>query len=177
MACLFFTKTKLVFKLINCIFELMIKKTYDIKYAIERLKHYCVLQDKCHWDIKQKMQKWNLTQVSQDHILELLIKEKYIDEERYTRSFCRGKFKIKKWGKQKIVNELKKKHISDIYINKGLQEINETEYQKTLEYQYQKKHKSIKTRNRFIKKKKIATYLINKGYESNLVWDKLRELE
>ena len=153
------------------------KRVYDIKIAIERLRNYCALQDKCQWDVIQKMQEWGLLKISQDHILELLIKEKYVDEERYSRSFCRGKFRIKKWGKIKITNELKKKYISEVCITKGLEEIIDSEYQEELDKQYHKKNATLKEKNLFIKKKKIAVYLISKGYESNLVWDKLRELK
>jgi len=153
------------------------KRVYDINIAIERLKNYCALQDKCQWDVIQKMQEWGLLEVSKNHILELLIQEKYVDEERYSRSFCRGKFRIKKWGKIKISNELKKKCISEVCITKGLEEINDFEYQEELNKQYHKKKSVIKEKNYFIKKKKIATYLINRGYENNLVWDKLRELK
>tara|TARA_B110000196_G_scaffold95740_1_gene82906 strand:+ start:43 stop:516 length:474 start_codon:yes stop_codon:yes gene_type:complete len=153
------------------------KRVYDINIAIERLKNYCALQDKCQWDVIQKMQEWGLLEVSKNHILELLIQEKYVDEERYSRSFCRGKFRIKKWGKVKISNELKKKYISEVCITKGLEEINDFEYQEELNKQYHKKKSVIKEKNYFIKKKKIATYLINRGYENNLVWDKLRELK
>ena len=154
----------------------MTKKNYDIINTIERLKKYCVLQDKCKWDVSQKMQIWKLNKKTQQHILELLIKEKYIDEERYAKTFCRGKFKIKKWGRLKIINELKRKYISVEYINIGITEINKNEYLETLESLYQKKNKSIRIINTYIKNKKIATYLINKGYESNLVWNKIKKL-
>ena len=150
------------------------KRIYNIKLIIKRLKDYCALQDKCQWDIEQKMEKWNLPKISQDYILKVLIQEQYIDEARYSKTFCRGKFKIKKWGKIKIANELKRKKISALYIAKALTEISDLEYTQELEKQYQKKIATIKEKNHFIKKKKIATYLISKGYENNLVWDKVR---
>ena len=153
------------------------KRVYDINIAIERLKNYCALQDKCQWDVIQKMHEWSLLEVSQNHILEILIQEQYVDEERYSRSFCRGKFRIKKWGKIKIRNELKKKYISEVCITKGLQEISDSEYQKGLDTQYHKQKDATKEKNYFVKKKKIATYLISKGYESNLVWNKIRGLK
>lgn len=149
------------------------KRVYNIEIAIERLKNYCSLEDKCQWDVKQKMKEWGLPKISQDQIMELLINQKYIDEERYSKSFCRGKFKIKKWGKIKITNELQKKNISELYIAKGLEEINDAEYHKELDKQYQKKKDAINEKNNFIKNKKIATFLITKGYESNLVWNKI----
>jgi regulatory protein len=153
------------------------KRVYDIKIAVERLRNYCALQDKCQWDVIKKMQEWGLLKISQNHILEMLIQEQYVDEERYSRSFCRGKFNIKKWGKIKITNELKKKKISAVCISKGLEEINDLEYQNELDNQFHKKKCSINEKNYFIKKKKLATYLINKGYESDLVWNKISELK
>ena len=151
------------------------KRAYNVEIAIERLRNYCASEDKCKWDIIKKMRAWGLLKISQDHIIELLIQEKYIDEERYSRSFCRGKFKIKKWGKIKITNELIKKKISERCINKGLEEIEETEYLQELHKQYQKKKALLKESNLFIKNKKIATFLITKGYERNLVWNKISE--
>ena len=153
------------------------KKVYDIKIAIQKLKNYCALQEKSEWDVIQKMKDWGLIKSSQDHILKLLILEKYIDNERYCKSFCSGKFKIKKWGKIKIQNELIKKNISEFYIKKGLEEIDELDYLKELKNLFDKKKKSIIEKNHFIKNKKIAFYLINKGYERNLVWDKIKESE
>ena len=153
------------------------KRVYDIKVATDRLKDYCAIQDRCQLEVIKKMKDWGLLKITQEYILAILIQERYVDEERYSKSFCRGKFKIKKWGKRKIINELKKKHISENCILNGLKEIDEVQYLKELESLYQKKRNNIHEKNHFIKKKKIATYLINKGYESNLVWDKVRELK
>ena len=151
------------------------KRVYDIKIAIERLKNYCALQDRCQWDVTQKMKEWGLLEMTQNHILEILIQEKYVDEERFTQSFCRGKFLIKKWGKVKITNELKKKKISDICIKKGLEEIDLTEYDLLLENLLTKKNDTLKDKNHFTRKSKLARFLIQRGFEGNLVWDKIRE--
>jgi regulatory protein len=151
------------------------KRVYDIKIAIERLKNYCALQDRCQWDVTQKMKEWGLLEMTQNHILEILIQEKYVDEERFTQSFCRGKFLIKKWGKVKITNELKKKKISDICIKKGLEEIDLTEYDLLLENLLTKKNDTLRDKNHFTRKSKLARFLIQRGFEGNLVWDKIRE--
>ena len=152
------------------------KRVYDIKIAIERLKNYCALQDRCQLDVTQKMKEWGLLEMTQNHILEILIQEKYVDEERFTQSFCRGKFLIKKWGKLKITNELKKKKISDICIKKGLEEIDLTEYDLLLENLLSKKNDTLRDKNHFTRKSKLARFLIQRGFERNLVWDKIREL-
>ena len=152
------------------------KRVYDINIAIERIKNYCALQDRCQWDVIQKLREWGLQQATKDHILEILITDKFIDEERFSISFCRGKFRIKNWGKRKIVNELKRKQISSICINTGLKEIDEKEYDLVLEKLFYQKERSIKDKNQFIRKTKIANFLIQRGFENNLVWDKIREL-
>ena len=152
------------------------KRVYDITIAIERLKNYCALQDRCQWDVTQKMKEWGLLEMTQNHILEILIQEKYVDEERFAQSFCRGKFLIKKWGKVKITNELKKKKISDICIKKGLEEIDLTEYDLLLENLLTKKNDTLRDKNHFTRKSKLARFLIQRGFEGNLVWDKIREL-
>jgi len=152
------------------------KRVYDIKIAIERLKNYCALQDRCQWNVTQKMKEWGLLEMTQNHILEILIQEKYVDEERFAQSFCRGKFLIKKWGKVKITNELKKKKISDICIKKGLEEIDLTEYDLLLENLLTKKNDTLRDKNHFTRKSKLARFLIQRGFEGNLVWDKIREL-
>ena len=152
------------------------KRVYDINIAIERIKNYCALQDRCQWDVLQKLREWGLQQATKDHILEILITNKFIDEERFSTSFCRGKFSIKNWGKRKIINELKRKQISSICINTGLKEIDEKEYDLVLEKLFYQKEGSIKDKNQFIRKTKIANFLIQRGFENNLVWDKIREL-
>ena len=151
------------------------KEKNNITIIIERLRNYCALQDKCQWDVIHKMKEWGLFKVNQKNILELLIQKKYIDEERYSRSFCRGKFRIKKWGKMKITNELRKKNISNICIIKGLEEINDFEYHTELNKLYKQKKAILKEKDTFIRNKKIAAYLINKGFENNLVWNKIKD--
>lgn len=153
------------------------KINYDVNILTVQLKNYCALQEKCCFDIIHKMQKLGISKSDERNVLEILIKENYIDEARYSKSFARGKFKIKKWGKRKIINELKQKKISQINITNCLDEISDVEYSEELDRQLHKKKETIKKTDYFTKKKKIAYYLINKGYESNLVWDKLRELK
>ena len=153
------------------------KSNYDIKILIEQLKNYCAIQERCSTDILTKMKSWRITNKNQNKILEILIQEDFINDKRYSKSFCRGKFRIKKWGKIKIVNELKRKNINPTTIISSLNEISDMDYSKELDTQFNKKKQSITTLNYYEKKKKIANYLIGKGYESNLVWEKLRELK
>lgn len=153
------------------------KSKYDIKILIEQLKNYCAIQERCSSDIVTKMKTWRITNENQNKILDILIQEDFINDKRYSKSFCRGKFRIKKWGKVKITNELKRKNINPSTITSSLNEIKDVDYNTELDTQFNKKKQSIKSSNYYDKKKKIANYLIGKGYESNLVWEKLRELK
>ena len=152
------------------------KRVYDLNIALDRIKSYCALQDRCQWDVLQKLNEWGLKQVTKDHILEILITDNFVDEARFSTSFCRGKFKIKNWGKRKITNALKRKNISTICINIGLQEIGDNEYNQVLENLFYQKKNTLKDKNHFTQKKKIASFLIQRGFESNLVWDKIKDL-
>ena len=152
------------------------KRVYDLSIALDRIKSYCALQDRCQWDILQKLNEWGLQQATKDHILEILITDEFVDEARFATSFCRGKFKIKNWGKRKITNALKRKNISTICINIGLQEIDDNEYNQVLEKLFYQKKDTLKDKNHFTRKTKIASFLIQRGFESNLVWDKIKDL-
>ena len=147
------------------------KKVYTVKEAIERIQSYCAIQDRCQWDVERKMKEWGISDEIIKNILTDLILEKFVDEQRFSESFCRGKFRIKKWGKVKIENELKIKNISNSCINKGLLQIEKKEYIKVLKDLYLKKRESLKDTNQFIRKGKIAKHLQQKGFESKLVWE------
>ena len=144
--------------------------SYTIKEATERIQSYCAVQERCQWDIKIKMKKWNISEKMTENILTKLILEGFINEERFAASFCRGKFKTKKWGKNKIINELKLRKISENFIEKGLLQIDNEEYLNVLKNLYIKKNKSLKDTNQFIRKGKISKHLQQKGFESELIW-------
>lgn len=146
-------------------------KAYNIKEATERIQSFCALQDRCQWEAEKKMREWGVEEDIIEHILTDLILEKFIDEQRFAESFCRGKFRIKRWGKVKIKNELRLRKISVSCINKGLEQIEEEEYYSTLKELYEKKKNSLKDKNQFIRKGKIAKHLQQKGFESNLIWE------
>lgn len=146
-------------------------KQYNVREVIERIQSFCAIQDRSQFEVKNKMKSWGVEEYIIDNILSDLITEKFIDEHRFAKSFCRGKFRIKKWGKIKIKNELKKRKISDSCINKGLKQIDEKEYCLLLSELFKKKKNSIKEKNKFIRNGKIAKYLQQKGFENNLIWE------
>ncbi len=154
----------------------MKSKIYDLKEVKSRIRFYCAKEDRCQQQVIDKLLDFGLNKVVSQEILLELIHEKYVDEERYARSFCSGKFKIKKWGRRKIIFELKKKRVSEVCIQKGLEEIDEAAYLYTLQQLLEKKKNLTKDTNQFILKKKMVDYVVRKGYESDLVWEAVDKL-
>ena len=146
-------------------------KVYTVKEATERIQSYCAIQDRCQWEVEKKNERMGISDEIIENILTDLILDKFVDEQRFSESFCRGKFRIKRWGKVKIKNELKIKKISKNCIDKGLLQIEKKEYMKVLKDLYLKKRDSLKDTNQFIRKGKIAKHLQQKGFESKLIWE------
>jgi len=111
-----------------------------------------------------------------DSIIVSLIRHDFLNESRFARIFAQGKFRIKKWGRIRIVRELKKREISKYNIDSALKEISEEDYQNAFHELAIKKLTQIKERNHFKKKKKLADYLLYRGWESHLVYDKVNML-
>ena len=143
----------------------------DDKEANNSIEKYCIIQERCIFDIKIKLQEWKIPSEKIDQIIEKLINNDFINESRYAETFCRGKFNIKKWGRIKIIYELKKKNISQENINNGIKIIDENKYKKVLESLYIRKIKSIKIKDKFTKKVKISKFLQQKGFETNMIWE------
>ncbi|WP_372746060.1 regulatory protein RecX [Lutibacter sp.] len=145
-------------------------KIYTVDEATILLENYCAYQERCHKEIEQKLYDLKLIPEAKEKILLHLMQHNFLNEERFAKAFVRGKFSIKKWGKQRIINELKFRNISSYNINTALKEIDENQYLKTLEELAEKKAPLIKESNPFKKTSKLANYLISKGYESDLVF-------
>ncbi len=140
------------------------------------MERYCAYQERCHKDVSEKLKGMRMIPQAIDQIMAHLIQENYLNEERFAKSFARGKFNIKKWGRNRIVNELKQRQISTFNIKSALKEINEEDYHNTLNELALKRLAQIHESNPQKRKKKLADYLLYRGWESNLVYEKLKEL-
>jgi regulatory protein len=136
---------------------------------LEKARKYCAYEERCQQQVRDKLYDWELHQKEVEQIISQLISEGFINEERFARTFARGKFRIKKWGRVKIKYELKKHRITDYCIKSGLQEIDEKEYIKTLQDSAEKKSRLIKEKHPLKKKYKLMTFLVGKGFENDLV--------
>ncbi|SKB31794.1 regulatory protein RecX [Maribacter arcticus] len=151
-------------------------KGYTIREATKKIESYCAYQDRCHKEVNGKLKEMGMIPLAIDTIIGQLIEDRFLNEERFAKSFARGKFNIKKWGKNRIVNELKFRNISKYNITTALKEIDPQEYLNTLDTLAIKRLGQISESNIQKRRKKLADYLLYRGWESHLVYEKLQEL-
>lgn len=145
--------------------------------ARKKLEHFCAYQDRCHAEVVDKLRSFGLENRYVDEIVVYLIGQNFLNEERFAKSFARGKHRIKHWGKVRIVNELKSRGISEYNINTALKEIDPEEYLTNFDLTAQRCWESVRDTNPLRKKKKCFDFLFRKGYENQLIYDKLERLD
>lgn len=141
-----------------------------------KVMKYCAYQERSQKEVRNKLYTLGLYGDEVEEMIAELITANYINEERFTKSYIGGKFRMKKWGRRKILKGLEQYDISTYCINKGLEEIDEEGYRSVLFELINKKNNSIIEENLFVKRNKIAKYLIEKGFESELVWNGIKEI-
>jgi regulatory protein len=138
--------------------------------AIQKLKYYCSYQERCHSEVLSKLYDLGVYKNEHDEIISTLIQENYLNEERFAIQFAGGKFRMKQWGKTKIKYELKGKQISEYCIKKALATIPTADYLQTAQKLFDLKNSTLKSeKNFFTKKRKLQDYLMQKGYEINII--------
>src|SRR3954468_24055784 len=147
----------------------MQKKYLTKEQAIQKLKQYCAYQERSHSEVEQKLWDLGVHRSEHDEILSVLIEENYLNEERFAKAFVGGKFRMKDWGRKKIYYALKEKKVSEYNIKKAMKEIDEEQYQKTLLELAEKKYGLLKSEQYLARKKKTMDYLLQKGFEQDLV--------
>jgi regulatory protein len=152
------------------------KKKLNVQEALEKIKRYCAYQERCPSEVRNKLYEYGLWRDEVDEIISMLITENFLNEERFAKAFAGGKFRMKKWGRIKIVNALESKGVTKNCIKLALKEIEETDYQQTLSLLIEQKSSQSEEENLFVRRDKISHYAIGKGYEPDLVWKTLKEL-
>ncbi|PKP12563.1 MAG: recombinase RecX [Bacteroidetes bacterium HGW-Bacteroidetes-3] len=152
------------------------EKSYTVAEATKLMENYCAYQERCHKEVEQKLYDLNMIPEAKEKIILHLLQHNFLNEERFSKAFARGKFSIKNWGRIRIVNELKFKNVSAYNIKTALKEIDEADYLKTIEKVAEKKWALIKEPNTFKKRSKLLTYLSSKGYESELIYEVVNRL-
>ena len=151
-------------------------KSYTLAQAQKKLEYYCAYQERCHKEVIAKLRTLGMIPSVIDKIISELIKANYLNETRFTQSFVRGKFRIKKWGKNRILQELKGRDISSFNIKLGMKEISDDNYQKTFYELFEKRRREVKQLTKTEQKKKIFSYMSYRGWENSKVFEALRDL-
>lgn len=152
------------------------KKKLTPSEALARAYRYCAYQERSHSEVKNKLYEFGLSRNDVDELLSRLITEGFLNEERFAKAFAGGKFRMKKWGRLKIVDELERHGLTANCIRLGLKEISEDDYRDTLTDILQKKSEQLNEENEFVRRDKLSKYAIQKGFEPDLVWKMLKEL-
>ncbi len=152
------------------------KSAYSVEEVKKKMEYYCSYQERCHQEVENKLKSMEAVDEVKEYVLLHLLEHDFLNEERFSKAFARGKFRIKKWGKQRIVRELKYRNITEYNITTALQEIDEEEYYKTFNELAQKRFSTIIESNSYKKRKKLADYLLYRGWETALVYSKTIEL-
>lgn len=153
-----------------------IKKYLSKEDALAKLQNYCAYQERCHREVRSKLLELGVYGDDLEEIIFNLIQDNFLNEERYARSFARGKFRMKQWGRNRIRQELKLRDISDYCIRKAMEEIDESEYLDMLQSVLDKKASCINEAQDYLKKSKLAQYALSRGFEADLVWELLKEM-
>ncbi|MGB2502493.1 MAG: regulatory protein RecX [Flavobacteriaceae bacterium] len=144
--------------------------SFTVQEAQKKLEHYCAYQERCHQEVVQKLKSLNMIPTAIDEIIGQLIINDYLNETRFAQSFARGKFRIKKWGKNRILRQLKFRGISDWNIKKGMAEIEADEYLNTFEALFSQLWKQFNHLGNSKCQKKVFDRLQYRGWENELIY-------
>jgi regulatory protein len=151
-------------------------KSFTVDEIKKKMEYYCAYQDRCHQEVEKKLKTFRLIPEARELILIHLIQNDFLNEQRFAQSFARGKFRIKKWGKRRIVQELKFREISEYNIKSALKEIDADDYYSTLTEVAEAKNALLKETNPYIRKQKLYQHLYRKGFESDLIQEVLKQV-
>lgn len=153
------------------------KHIYTEQEAYQKLSALCAMSEQCCHDVQQKLKRWEVAEDMAERIVAKLVKEKFIDEERYARAFVRDKFRYNHWGRVKIEHELKLKRIASRHIEQGLEELKEEDNLETLRQLIEKKRPSVKGKNEYEIKVKLIRFALGRGFEMDDIMKVYGDLE
>lgn len=129
----------------------------------------CAQAEHCQYEMLEKMRKWELPEENQARIMERLVKERYVDDERYARAFAKDKVRYNKWGRRKVEQALWQKHIDDDVRKSVLDEIDDEEYLSILRPLLKQKRKSTKAQNDYELNQKLMRFALGRGFTFDII--------
>jgi regulatory protein len=150
-------------------------KKLSPQQAKEKIQRYCVYQERSHLEVRKKLYDLGVFGNDAEALLADLVTDGFLNEERFAKAFAGGKFRIKKWGKIKIKQALEQKGVSSYCVKSGLKEIDDDEYRDTLLALLEKKSEETEADNIYVLRDKLSKFVIQKGFEPDLVWQLIKE--
>jgi regulatory protein len=155
----------------------MKQQSFTVEQAMRSIERYCAYQERYHQEVERKLKTMGMIDDAMDQIIPHLLQHDFLNETRFSRAFARGKFRMKSWGRQRIVRELRAKGLNKRTIDIGLTEISDVDYRETFEKLSRKRNNQLTSEtNKYRRRKKLADYLLYRGWESHLVYAKAVEL-
>ncbi|MFA5327697.1 MAG: regulatory protein RecX [Prolixibacteraceae bacterium] len=151
--------------------------TQEQKIAFDKAAILCSQSEKCTSDIQDKLKLWGFSEDVSEPVIEQLIAEKYLDDERFARAYVKDKFRFNHWGKQKIEYMLHAKKINREILELALEEIDAENYSENLMKLLADKEKTIKAKDQYDKRNKLMRFALGRGFESGKIYDALKELK
>ena len=144
--------------------------------VLDKMAKYCSYQERCVKDVRDKLKTFDIPEEEKKKILDYLLENRFVNDERFAKSFVRGKVNQSGWGMNKIRFHLMQKGIDKELIDEALRQTDEEVYRQRLIDILKTKSKTIKADSDFEKKRKLAAYAMQKGFEGKLVWEVLKDL-
>ena len=143
--------------------------------VLDKMAKYCAYQERCVKDVRDKLKAFEISEEEKAKIIDYLLDNRFVNDERYAKAFVRGKVNQSGWGVNKIRFHLIQKGIDKNIIDEALGQTDEEAYRQRLIEILETKSKTVKASNDFEKKRKLAAYAMQKGFEGSLVWEVLKE--
>ena len=154
---------------------MLIKLSKDEKLILEKMRSYCMYQERCIQEVKKKLTRLQVVPKTKSKIINHLIDDDYLNEVRFTKSFIQGKLRIKKWGRIKLNYELKIRGVKKFIIDEEINKISKEDYYDYFNEFSNNKIKTLKG-SKEQKKRSFINYFTYRGWENNLIYEKLDEI-
>ena len=145
--------------------------------VLDKMAKYCAYQERCVKDVRDKLKTYDIPQEERDKILEYLLDNRFVNDERFAKSFVKGKVNQSGWGLNKIRFHLMRKGIDKELIDEALGQTDEEVYRQRLADILMTKAKTVKADSDYERRRKLAAYAMQKGFEGSLVWEVVKDLD
>jgi regulatory protein len=139
------------------------------KDALLRLSALCAQGEHCQWEMTEKLRKWEIDDEAQARIMERLVKDRYVDDERFARAFVLDKIRYNKWGRRKVEQALYQKHIADDIRRRTLDDVSDEEYLKVLQPLLKQKRRSTKAASDYEMNQKLIRFALGRGFTFDII--------